>query len=243
MEVSKIVPQLFYDVIARGVPGGALIAGTSFALGDSASIRDIVMVGFSGSNTSISVTLSFYIVLMFYSYILGHIISPVGDWIVEQKIIKLKFDTYFQVLRDSVDPNKSKFPGKIQRYLREEVGIFEDDIKSGDEHSNDKFTSLLFIWSDWLRFKSADAGSRIVKLRAEYRMLLGLSVVGVYTVALHLVCLVFVEAVSLNIVLIISGILLSWLGFLGYCKGYRTFQYSVINNYYAEKEIEGDTGK
>ncbi len=82
-----------------------------------------------------------------------------------------------------------------------------------------------------------------MKLRAEYRMLLGLSVVGVYTAILHVICSVLIEAVSLNIVLIVSGIVLSWLGFLGYCKGYSTFQFSVINNYYAEKVIEGDTDK
>jgi len=243
MEVSKIVPQLFYDVIARGVPGGALIAGTSFSLGDSASIRDIVMVGFSGANASVSATLSFFLLLMFYSYILGHIISPVGDWVVDRDIIKSKFSIYLHVLKDSVDPGKSTFPRKIQKYLREQAGIFQDDIDSGKENKNVKFTSVLFIWSDWLRFKSADAGSRIVKLRAEYRMLLGLSVVGVYTAVLHVICSAFIDDVSLNIVLIVSGIALSWLGFLGYCKGYSTFQFSVINNYYAEKVIEGDTDK
>lgn len=244
MEVSKIVPQFFYDVIARGVPGGALIAATSFSLGDKASIQDIVMYGFDGKIEDVSPTISFLILLAFYSYALGHLIAPIGDRISKLKIVDDHFKSELHVLRHAIDPKKSKFPKRVREYLEKEVGISKNGILNEDESKVVEYTSVLFIWSDWLRLKSADAGARIVKLRAEYRLFIGLCVVGLYSAFFHILSylyLMYIEKpISFNIVLVLGGLVASCLGLYGYCKAYSVFQYSVINNYYAGRGIEGD---
>lgn len=235
MEVSKIVPQFFYDVIARGVPGGALLIGWSFALGSTTDVNDIVMTGIEGDPASITSTVVFLVLFAFYAYVLGHIISPVGEWISKSDLVNNRYSDFLHVLRNCVDPEKSTLPKNIQQYIKQEL-----DIDEGNESDNFEYTSILFIWSDWLRFKSADAGSRIVKLRAEYRMLIGLSVVGAVTSGLHIVSWIFIKDVKLDLLVILLGPLVFYLGLIGYCRAYKTFQWGVINSYYAEKIIESE---
>jgi hypothetical protein len=232
VEVSKVVPQFFYDVIARGVPGGALLIGITFALGDSVSVKDIVLSGITVTSAPTTSAILSLVLFAFFAYVIGHIVGPAGDWISKLKIVDDIFSDYLHVLRNCVDSGKSKLPKRVQEYLRTEIG-------ENGENTNFEYMSILFIWSDWLRLRSADAGARIVKLRAEYRMLIGLSVVGAFTSIFH-VMWVIVGETKLSISLIAISILVFCMGLIGYCKAYSTFQWGVINNYYAQKMIDRD---
>ena len=94
MEVFKLIPQLFFDLISRVVPGAAAImlvaAGTDLKLGrlstgfwDGAkAIQDsawFMGLGFIGA-----------------SYIVGQIISPISDFI-EDRVVQRLFPSYFHI--------------------------------------------------------------------------------------------------------------------------------------------------
>ncbi|MCP4430777.1 MAG: hypothetical protein GY806_07360 [Gammaproteobacteria bacterium] len=230
MEVSKIVPQFFYDVIARGVPGGAFLIGVSFALGEDISVKRIVMAGLDISSAPTTEAILLLVLFAFYAYVIGHVIGPASDWVSKLKLLDLAFSNKFHVLRNCMNPEESRLPRNIQEFLKNEIG-------ENDETDKFQYTSVLFIWADWLRLRSADAGARIVKLRAEYRMLIGLSVVGMLIIIIHVIWVIFVE-ISLNVKLIVISFLVFSLGLLGYCKAYSTFQWGVINNFYAQKIID-----
>ena len=140
------------------------------------------------------------------------------------------FSDYLHVLRNCVDPDKSKLPRKVQKYL-------EREIDEDGEFSNFEYTSVIFIWADWLRLRSADAGARIVKLRAEYRMLIGVCVAGLYSLILHVIWAAAGKT-DFSLGLALFCLLVTFLGLLGYCKAYATFQWGVINNFYAKKLID-----
>lgn len=233
MEVTKIVPQFFYDVIARGVPGGVLLIGASLSLGSDVGVTDIVLTGIDTKAEPITSTILLVTLFAFYSYVLGHIFEPLGDIITNWDKFKNRFEKYLKVLETCVDPDKSELPRNIQQFLATEINLSQENLTTNFKHS-----TILFIWSDWLRLKSADVGSRIVKLRAEYRMLIGLSVVGLSTTTIHLVAAASMTNVTFNWLIIAGGLFVFTMGLIGYCRAYKTFQWSVINNYFATKTLD-----
>ncbi|HHJ16361.1 MAG TPA: hypothetical protein ENJ80_06645 [Gammaproteobacteria bacterium] len=232
MEVAKIVPQFFYDVIARVIPGTAAIIGASVAMGYD--IVNITVAPFGGSTKLLNSSFFFVTMLFGYSYVAGHLINPLGD--ILRPLIEKLFPGQFHILRTEISTENGSLPENMRDLLAKETDMNDScPVPDGTQAQNKGiYTSLLFIWADWLRLERPDVGARLVKLRAEYRMQIGLTVAATITLLLHVVsCLAY--QYELNIILIVFSLCVVVLSSTGYAQSYGTFQWSVINNYYAAK--------
>ena len=127
MKVAVTIPQIFYDLIARVVPGFLFLLALNFQL--SATGVEVIQLPTSSSNS---------IALVLYALVYG-ILSYLMGWVL------LAFT--FGSLRD-----------RIKEKLKSELNLEEDSISISEMYQR-------------VRIKDEAVGFRIVKLRAEARML------------------------------------------------------------------------
>lgn len=112
MEALKLIPQLFYDLISRVLPGCValilLAASTDTKLGKLAA-------DFSEGASAIqesALLLGFGFTIA--GYVVGQVLSPVSDF-VENNVIKRLFSSYYRVLemglskKGNYSPNYAKY--------------------------------------------------------------------------------------------------------------------------------------
>jgi len=158
------------------------------------------------------------------SYVLGHIISIVSDPF-EKKLARFLMPKSYNILNQSIS-SESRYPEKIRDFLVEEV--------STRQKEKENVGVTIFIWYDWLKIHSPDAGARCAKIRAEYRMHSGISVVMIVTILIQLLFLV-VFGSQLELSLLVLSAILAVLFLLGHARHHKVFEWSVINQYYAAK--------
>ncbi len=136
----EVVPQLFYDLIGRLVPGmvlllsfGIVYAGPTYAL---SSIEPLL----SGRNLSFGFWT--FLVLIMVSYVVSIVLSGLWDGVTEL------FHRFFTVVKALLNHSSTKGNNK------------EDDSEYPSH-------SLMY---DIIRLKAPDVGARLVKLRAESRL-------------------------------------------------------------------------
>jgi hypothetical protein len=97
----------------------------------------------------------------------------------------------------------------------------------------------LFVWYDWLRVWKPEAGMRVTKLRAEYRMFGGIAAASWFAAVLHL-SLALVGSVRFQAGFLLVGLLVVGFASWGMVRTYRTFQWSVLNQYYVTGGVRAE---
>lgn len=253
MEVSKVVPQFFYDLIARGVPGGALLIGLAIATGNTANLAEKTMLGIPLGKESATSYFIFLILFFLYSYILGHIIEPIGDCMRQSNWLKRLFPEQTDVIKHSLSLKTSRYATGIRKQMIDELdsvvrhemqaqaGITDDEQEFiQKEGPKFEYIYMIYLWAEWLRCKNPDAGARIVKLRAECRMLIGLCVVGAITFIVHLFYALLNKNVALNSIILLISLFVFMLCLAGFAEIYKIFQHGVINGYLITKSVEAE---
>lgn len=243
----KSIPQIFYDVISRVIPGSVSIIGIMMAL--DTTISETIFLPFLEVKAFSDSSIFLVMIFLVCAYILGHLFNPIGDLLYTHLLSKI-FKSYANVLYTVVNsPEKCKLSSKIIEFINK-IDIKKGQSNSQEEKNNDwkeksnemdeDYLSLIYAWSDWLRNQDSNMGARLVKLRAEYNLHAELGVAGMVTVLIHIIA---IPKPSWDYELIAIAAIVSVLSSLNYLKAFRVFQISVINNYYATHDKSNNSNK
>jgi len=154
MNISILIPQLFYDLIGRMVPGAALFGCAFFIYqGPREAIRHL-MTWSSGPQEVNIPTVLILLGNLLLSYVLGALLG--GLWFFASPLFldrnkALTFQDQFE---------------KIPKLIVERIGVERTEYYGG--------TAFMY---DYIQIRCPNAGSRIAKLRAEQHMS-GVLIVG-----------------------------------------------------------------
>jgi len=252
MDGFKVIPQIFYDLMARIIPG--VIAILAFTSAAGATLDQVAAKLFQNapklSQSSFVLATTFLLV----AYLIGHLLSPFIGLLIEV----YKFTTRYEKTKDWRLLSKSysllerawskvfpSFPQALEKtrdelctlYLRDRINslVQEAVYGAGPPGQDTKldirhYCDALYIWYDWLRIRKPDLGERLTKLRAEYHMLEGITHVLLIAFVIHFVACAFSKT-TLSMYLAGSyffGFILSGRAAAKQCW---TFQWSTINHY------------
>ena len=224
-ELSKIIPELFYDLLGRVIPGVIAVWIWLYALGISLTTALVIMFG-----TSKVLSESVFVVIttiMLIGYLIGHLISPVSSFMHTQVLARL-FPSYFKVLQNAVLSSRNPYPSAVSLVLNDEVSsMFGEKARDA---SSSSYRRITYLWYDSIRLLNPTAGTRLAKMRAEYRMLEGIYVVFTIALILHVLSLLAGHVISWGFI-IGSTIAITIAGWSA-ARLFRTFQWAVINHYY-----------
>ena len=231
MDLLKLIPQLFYDLISRVVPGALAIVVLAAAA--NASIEGLLTGTLADASPLKQSALFLGLAFFVAAYFIGHLISPLSD-LFHRKLIGKLFRRHFEVLREAISAG-SEYGDDVRQFLVTELGLPNGaDVAS---ISGDRLNNAMFTWQDWLRIKSPDAGVRAAKVRAEYRMHGQNAVVLIVGLICHLLLATggHLKPGTAIIVLTLAGAVVSmWAA----ARTYKNFQIMVINQYFS---IRGPT--
>ncbi|HET9982979.1 MAG TPA: hypothetical protein VFQ38_05315 [Longimicrobiales bacterium] len=226
MDAIKLVPQLFYDVISRVIPGVMALVLIAAALG-----RDLgaMVVGpFAGAPALQGSALFLSVAVIGAAYIVGQLLGPVSDFF-ERRIASV-FVPRSYWLRPEALARGGRYPASMRRLLLAELELADD----GDAGAGERLTATIFLWYDWLRVWQPEAGARVEKLRAQYRMFGGIAVAAFFAAFAHVLVHVLGAgrfAPDFVAAALAMALFSSW----GMVRMYRTFQWSVLNQYFVSR--------
>ncbi len=228
MDALKLIPQLFYDLISRVLPGCVAIillaASTNLKLG---KITADFWEGASAIQES-ALLLGFGFVVT--AYVVGQVLSPISDF-VESSVIKRLFSSYYRVLQVGLS-KKGDYSPNMRKVLLKELGVERED--DAEQISSDQYQKAVFVWYDWLRVNFQEAGANAAKIRAEYRMHSQNSVVFFMALLTHVIW-VYTQQGELKPALIIVTVTAGLLSLWASARTNRAFQWAVIQQFYAAK--------
>jgi hypothetical protein len=184
MDRFRLIPQVFFDLIANYIPGLALLVCLAFALPNQMDAVFRSLSGFSAEQLealSAGLTVATLVLVVLGPYTLGVLLS----WPVHS------VEHYF---RRTSSP--FRVPDEVRICLREHqelpkkgkalfyrlTSAARQRIQSEKEMDSQL---LLFEWYDYLRLKHPDAGALAAKLRAEMMMYGGLTLVAAFAALIH----------------------------------------------------------
>jgi hypothetical protein len=154
MENLKIIPQVFFDLIARVVPGSVGIIAYLILFGKDWT--DTITKIFGQSFSVESTTLSFLIYLG-TGYVIGELISPLAKMV--QRINELKIPNSISAFKKMV----------AKKEKNKEVKEIENEMNKKLKSEDKKFSEDKIRY-DRLRLKHPDVGALCAKIRAEFTM-------------------------------------------------------------------------
>ncbi|MGB4847669.1 MAG: hypothetical protein WBP41_07095 [Saprospiraceae bacterium] len=162
MEFLKIIPQVFFDLIARVVPGSVGIVAYLLLSGKTWETSLAYIFGDSFSQGSPALSL---LIFLATGYIIGELISPAAKEV--QRIGEKGIRKYF------IENVLAKVFTKSQN--KKEIKLTGEQLKEKKEEENLQKQKKLEY--DRLRFTNPDVGALCAKIRAEFTMHNGLAVV------------------------------------------------------------------
>jgi hypothetical protein len=229
MDVLKLIPQLFYDLISRVLPGSLAIVLIGGAL--NIQIGKLLADFWDGATAIQESALFLGICLLTAAYLLGQLMSPLSDFI-EDNIVKRLFSASFNVLK-SIVSTTSEYPESMRNVLIQEIGV---EVSNTAKLTSRHFKNAIFLWYDWLRVNNSDAGARAAKIRAEYRMHSQNTVAFAAALVIHLIWSSTNQA-NVSVAFIAVMVIGCWISVWATARHYKIFQWAVINQFYAAKSV------
>lgn len=232
MNFFSLIPQLYFDIISRVIPG--LVTLILMALVLDIKIGDIFADIFDGADSVVESALFFILICSALVYLIGHVLESLGSFIEWKIILRLNRKRYTTIPR--IINNKEFFPVGLRLFLLAEIQKeYLNSAESGIQLSIEDCRKVVYVWVDWLKLHYADISVTVIKLLSEYRMhrhnSVGLvAVAGIYFAAILLGKNTFNP-------LVLAALLISALiSFRATAIMHEIFQWSVIHHLYALKE-------
>jgi hypothetical protein len=229
-EISKLVPEIFYDIIGRMIPGLAGLVVWSYVL--DADVPRVIQSLYVSAGASESAVL-FGLTAITVAYAIGHLVSPLSA-AAHSHVLPQIFPTSYRVLKDAAIGGRNAYPGSIAAFFHEETAAL---LRTKDgEASAAQYRRITFLWYDWIRLRNPTAGTRLAKIRAEYRMLESLYIV--FAVGLVFAALVGIasrlgySARPVPLLAVLALVVCLSLATWAAARLFQTFQFAVINHYY-----------
>src|SRR5436305_4637952 len=224
MEAPRLVPQLFYDLIGRVIPGAVTIIGITLSL--QVDLSALLSSPFSHIPPLRESPLFLSTIFLAASYLVGHLVTPLSDLL--RPFLTWLVPSRFEVLRKLVHGDDGGYTSKIVHFFQEQAEFTPNGIAPDQS----RYTYLLYIWADWLHIEQPESGARLAKIRAECRLHSELATAGILMLISHIGA-ILLGYTHLNLSLVIAASVIGVLGVWNYARHFRIFQWGVINNYYA----------
>jgi hypothetical protein len=222
----NFIPQVFYDLIARLIPGSILIWSSYIVyFGTSICIEHFKKI----MNKTWEINFLLFIMILLVAYIISIILSGLCSFISK---LKSFLKTIFEKKVDKKD--------NFYDNLKNNTIIAENALKIQSKQ-NIEFPGTVFIY-DYIRFKRPDIGARFVKLRAELRMSKVLGLGWMILFILNILKVPFDSIIELDTIkefLIIECIIgIGLIGILIFYNRLNTKYTLGLNNYWILLHIE-----
>jgi hypothetical protein len=228
VDILKLVPQLFYDLISRVIPGFVALAVLAAAV--DLKLGKLATDFWDGAKAMQDSALFLGFGFLLAAYLVGHILSPISDFL-EKHIAERLFPAYYRVLKNAVSGHSDYSPS-MQSFFLKELGLEKGD--DPEKVPLGRYRKTVFVWFDWLRINNPDAGARAAKIRAEYRMHSQNAVVFILALLMNLIS-TYVSRSSLKfdflIVMATVGLASIW----ATARTYQSFQFAVLQQFYPAK--------
>lgn len=229
MPALDIIPQLYYDILGRIIPGTVVI--WLWVLAVNGNLAVLLSDPYTDSKTLSGSLLVLVATWLIAAYVMGHLLSPISG-MFHTRILARYFPSYFNVLQAAVSSSAKGYPPAIRRFFADEAAmLFGKDSVKQEVPSAAQYRQATYIWYDLVRLRSESSSSRLGKMRAEYRMLEGLYTAFALTVPIQ-VCWWLIVGGAFRVELLIVSVG----GFILSCwsavRLFQTFQRAVINEYY-----------
>jgi hypothetical protein len=176
MEALKLIPQVFFDLLARLVPG--CLGLVSYLILWKKDWESIITYLFGQSFARESKTISFFIFLG-AGFVLGELLSPLAKMVQRINEIKIPASTSgFKILKRRCRNYFKISFNKMFRVRVRKISLLKRlaKQKSQKQQKETKFDEKKLRY-DRLRMEKPDIGALCAKIRAEFTMHNGLSVV------------------------------------------------------------------
>jgi len=232
---SQLLQELVYDTIDRFIPGIVSLVVWSICAGSNlGSIADWLFRG------SIALKQSAFIqsaTLLSFAYVTGHLISPVGSFF-HSRILAVVFVREFDLLRQIIAEPDGPHPRSIGMFYRAELlreygnDLAKLSASQGRQH--------VYRCYDLIRLMDPTIGSRLAKMRAQYRMLEGIYVAFGAAILITLFSyFVGSKGPEQTVVLLFGTLVLLLISLWATVRFFLTYQWAVINEYFLLKEKAG----
>ena len=158
MDVLKLIPQLYYDLLGRFVPGAVLLIGLRirFAAQPTPPFSTTMAKLLGLRSESVLLEASAFLLA---AYVVGHLLAPLSRQ-VERIISKRSKDPLEQIC----DGGPAVLH-QVSAFWREKLCKPEYGKLTAQRRD-----AAIYVCCDWLRLRRPDAGAFATKLRAELRM-------------------------------------------------------------------------
>jgi len=214
MDALRVIPQVFFDLIARMVPGAVALFLSALAVPGSWPVLSNGIK--SGPQVVQESGALWFVTLFLASYSVGQILAPLAralqssiDRLLPKKGVVAHF--YGTPEREALHPQA--------HFFREELGETYDE-----QHERS-----IWIWYDWLRVYVPGAGELVARIRAEYTMYSSLSVAFAIACVVRIPLLTFTTR---DLTFLACMLALSALMAFRYRQTEYTFRQSVTNFYF-----------
>lgn len=185
MKNINIIPQVYYDLIARLIPGAIILLSTAtIYYGPNIMANNIKnLIGYK--DTVIHTSFTFIMIFSLLSYTVA--ILAMGIWSL---FVKLSKKTNLVFLKDD-----DILLNETQNKLKNDLQNASQIVQIREDPHTLQVPSLAFIY-DFIRFRAPDVGARLVKVRAECHMcavlVTGLTILSI----IHLIILILNPTIS-----------------------------------------------
>ncbi len=107
MDALKLIPQLFYDLISRVLPG--CVAIILLAASTDTKLGKMMADPWEGASAMQGSALLLGFGFVVTAYLVGQVLSPVSD-LVERRVLERLFSAYYRVLEMGLSPKGEYSP-------------------------------------------------------------------------------------------------------------------------------------
>jgi len=238
MKITDLIPQLYYDIISRIIPGFATIILLLLTL--DIQIGSLFSEMFDTLTPVKESLFSIILFLITASYLLGHILETFGsfiEWKVIHKIFKGKYKVPAKIIN-----SKNFFPSNLREFLLKEITENTDDKDEENIYlSMYDCRKIIYLWVDWIQINHSDVSVGLMKILAEYRMHRHNSVAVIFIILVYLVSSFF-GSEAINLFVIAALILLALVCFRATAIMHVIFEWAVIHHLFILKSTAQESG-
>ena len=249
MNDIKVIPQVFYDVIARIIPGTVAILALMSA--SNRKLQDVITILFNGSTELTNSTFVLILTLLVLAFLLGHFISALSDFFLLRWILTKPLRSFFKILQDTLNELcNDNLEKRVSQLIEDTVGSStptQEEVTQKPHKEKSKRVepevAAFYLWYDRVRVLNPDVGSRLAKLRAEYHMRERIAQALLIALLLHILLFIFTSRKPPELIVSwnwyffffsIGGYLIARIATVKACK---TLQRSVISHFFLLNNI------
>jgi len=162
-----IIPDFFYEVIGRIIPGSTFILGLTYTINQTFLFDLIFKKKIAGEPVDPSYALIF-ILLLGFSYSLGYFLTPFGDFLGNSSYLKGKWQ-YKKKLKECSIASKNHYQWLLERDKSENV-VLEVDILS-----HEQIDSIFQCQHDQVRYNCPNLIRSLSKSQADVQLCINTS--------------------------------------------------------------------